>query len=94
MGGALGYRVQHRLHVTRRIGDCAENVADRCLLLQRLVPFAAKPREFCLLSVGNGRAAPGLCRIQALSRYRFAASRFQRLNAFSLPPPRGVTERD
>src|SRR6516225_4602065 len=82
MSGALGYRGQHRLHVTWRIGDYAENVGDRRLLLQRLVPFTAKPREFCLLSVSNGRAAPGLWRIQALSRYRLAASRFNRFATF------------
>jgi hypothetical protein len=35
VGGVLGNRLQHRLHVTRRIGDHAENVADRRLLLQR-----------------------------------------------------------
>jgi len=53
MGGVLGYRVQHRLHVTRRIGDYAENVADRRLLLQRLVTFADDPRDLCLVSASG-----------------------------------------
>ena len=54
-GGVLGYQVKHRLHVTRRIGDYAENVADRRLLLQRLVPFADDPRELCFVSGIGGR---------------------------------------
>jgi hypothetical protein len=81
-GSVLGYRRQHRLYVTRRIGDYAENVGDRRLLLQRLVPFASNLREFYLLSVSNGRAAPGLWRIPALSRYRLTASRFNRFATF------------
>src|SRR6516162_5058069 len=43
-GGVLGYRVQHRLHVTRGIGDYAENAADRRLLLQRLLGLVEQPR--------------------------------------------------
>src|SRR6185312_13207703 len=35
-GGVLGYRVKHRLHVTRRIGDYAENVTDGLLLLREV----------------------------------------------------------
>jgi hypothetical protein len=43
-GRMLGYRVQYRLHVTRRVRDYAQNVADRRLLLERLVAFADDPR--------------------------------------------------
>jgi hypothetical protein len=79
-GGVPGHRVQHRLHVTRRIGDYAKNVADRRLLIQRLVPFANDPRELRLVSAGARE--PDLWRILALSRYRLTASRFNRLATF------------
>jgi hypothetical protein len=62
-GGVLGYRVKHRLHV--RIGDYAENVADRRLLLQRLVTFADDPCELCFLS-GIGGTAHSVWRSAAL----------------------------
>ena len=71
----LGYRVQHRLHVTRRIGDYAENVADRRLLLQRLVTFADDLRDLCFVS-GIGGTTHSLWRIAALYGYRLTASRF------------------
>src|SRR6516164_993868 len=52
-GGVLGYGVQHRLHVTRGIGNYAENVADRRLLLQRLLGLVEQPRvldrDHCLV---------------------------------------------
>jgi hypothetical protein len=41
----LGYRVQYRLHVSRRIGDYAENFGDRRMLLSRLVQLAGEPRD-------------------------------------------------
>ena len=51
VGGVLGYRVKHWLHIARRIGDYAENVGDRRLLLQRLVALAGEPRDLCLVSL-------------------------------------------
>ena len=66
-GGVLGYRVKHWLHVTWRIGDYAENVADRRLLLQRLVTFADDPRDLCFVSgIGGITTAHILWRIAAL----------------------------
>src|SRR5262245_23996500 len=81
-GGVLGYRVQHRLHVTRRIGNYAEDVADRRLLLQRLVSLTHDELEVCLVSAGDGMMRSGLWRIPALSRYRLTASRLSRFAAF------------
>jgi hypothetical protein len=52
-GRVLGYRVQHRLNVIRRIGDYAEDITDRRLLLQRLVPFADDPRELGFMSTSR-----------------------------------------
>ena len=49
VGGVLGNRVQHRLHVTRRIGDHAENVADRGLLLLRLLQLESEPRDLGIM---------------------------------------------
>jgi hypothetical protein len=49
----LGYRVQHRLNVIRRIGDYAEDITDRRLLLKRLVPFADDPRELGFMSTSR-----------------------------------------
>ena len=56
----LGYQVKHRLHVTRRIGDYLENVADRPLLLKYLVPFADDPRELCFVSASERPTAHSL----------------------------------
>jgi class 3 adenylate cyclase len=75
MSSALGYRGQHRLHVTRRIGDYAEDGADRRLLLQRLVPLADDPRELGLAGASKGTTAFGLWRIAVLSRYCLPTSR-------------------
>ncbi len=36
VGGVFGDRIEHRLHVIRRIRDHAQNFADGCLLLERL----------------------------------------------------------
>jgi hypothetical protein len=95
-GGVLGYRVKHGLNITWRIGDYAENVADRRLLLQRLVPFADDLCKLRFVSASDGTAACGLRRVRALSRYRLTASRFNRFAAFlGMPshclPPRRLT---
>ncbi len=95
-GGVLGYRVKHGPNVTWRIGDYAQNVGDRRLLLQCLVAFAGEPRDLCFPAGSRGTAIVpgGLCRIGALSRYRLTASRFNRFTAFfgmpsQCPLPRG-----
>jgi hypothetical protein len=69
----LAKALTRKLHVTWRIGDCAES--DRRLLLQRLVPFADDKREFCLVIASEGTRALALWRIAALSRHRLAVSR-------------------
>jgi hypothetical protein len=83
-GRVMCYRVQYRLHVSRRIGDYAENVGDRRLLLERLVQLAVQPRDRRFLPGHRGTAMVpgGLYRIGAFSHYRFAASHFSRSAAF------------
>ena len=52
----LSNYIQHRLDIRRRAGDDAQNLARRCLLLQRFFEFVEQPHvlngDHCLVSEG------------------------------------------
>ena len=80
VGGALGDGIEHGLHVGRRARDHAQDLADRRLLLQRILQLAACARRPCARGPHTTRA------IAPIMRLNWSASAFQFVAGVDVDP--------